>query len=248
MKTKKRQSHDVESSTQAHDSSRRDFLKTTAKIAAVAGLADVGAFAIAQQTKTKGDKMQALLLNGAKKFAGSEGRLSATLQAVAKETLESMGFSVIETIIDKGYDVQEEVQKIAKSDVLIYQLPAWWMGEPWIVKKYIDEVYIAGAGVLYKNDGRSRKDDSLKYGSGGLSQGKKVMLSVTWNAPIEAFTDKNGFFEGLGVEMVYFHLRKAHEFLGMQVLPTFMCNDVVKNPQVEQYIKDYKAHLRKVLG
>ena len=37
MKTKKRQSHDVESSTQAHDSSRRDFLKTTAKIAAVAG-------------------------------------------------------------------------------------------------------------------------------------------------------------------------------------------------------------------
>lgn len=247
MKTKKRQSHDVESS-QAHDSSRRDFLKTTAKIAAVAGLADVGAFAIAQQTKTKGDKMQALLLNGAKKFAGSEGRLSTTLQTVAKETLESMGFSVIETIIDKGYDVQEEVQKIAKSDVLIYQLPAWWMGEPWIVKKYIDEVYIAGAGVLFKNDGRSRKDDSLKYGSGGLSQGKKAMFSVTWNAPIEAFTDKNGFFEGLGVEMVYFHLRKAHEFLGMQVLPTFMCNDVVKNPQVEQYIKDYKAHLRKVLG
>ena len=87
MKTKKRQSHDVESSTQAHDSGRRDFLKTTAKIAAVAGLADVGAFAIAQQTKTKGDKMQALLLNGAKKFAGSEGRLSATLQAVAKEKI-----------------------------------------------------------------------------------------------------------------------------------------------------------------
>ena len=246
MKTKKRQPVGLESS--AHDSSRRDFLKTTAKIAAVAGLADVGAFALAQQSKTKGVKMQALLLNGAKKFAGSEGRLSATLQAVAKETLESMGFSVIETIIDKGYDVQEEVQKIAKSDVLIYQLPAWWMGEPWIAKKYIDEVYIAGAGVLFKNDGRSRKDDSLKYGSGGLSQGKKAMFSVTWNAPIEAFTDKNGFFEGLGVEMVYFHLRKAHEFLGMQVLPTFMCNDVVKNPQVEKYIADYKAHLRKVLG
>ena len=246
MKTKKRQSVGLESS--AHDSSRRDFLKTTAKIAAVAGLADVGAFALAQQSKTKGVKMQALLLNGAKKFANSEGRLSATLQAVAKETLESMGFSVIETIIDKGYDVQEEVQKIATSDVLIYQLSAWWMGEPWIAKKYIDEVYIAGAGVLFKNDGRSRKDDSLKYGSGGLSQGKKAMFSVTWNAPIEAFTDRNGFFEGLGVEMVYFHLRKAHEFLGMQVLPTFMCNDVVKNPQVEKYIADYKAHLRKVLG
>ncbi len=55
-------------------------------------------------------------------------------------------------------------------------------------------------------------------------------------------------FEGLGVEIVYLHLRKAHEFLGMQVLPTFMCNDVVKNPQVERYIKDYAAHLRRVLG
>lgn len=192
--------------------------------------------------------MQVLLLNGAKVFAGSSGRLGTTLQDVAKETLESFGFKVIETIIDKGYDTKEEVQKIVKSDVLIYQIPAWWMGEPWIVKKYIDEVFMEGAGVLFKNDGRSRNDESLKYGSGGLSQGKRVMFSVTWNAPIEAFTDKNGFFEGLGAEIVYFHLRKAHEFLGMQMLPTFMCNDVIKNPQVQQYIVDYKKHLKAHLG
>lgn len=127
-------------------------------------------------------------------------------------------------------------------------MPAWWMGEPWIVKKYIDEVYMEGAGILFKNDGRSRKDESLKYGSGGLSQGKRVMFSVTWNALLGVFTDKDAFFEGLGVEIVYPHLRKAHEFMGMQALPTLMCNDVVKNPQVEQYIKDYEAHLKKVFG
>ena len=65
--------------------------------------------------------MQAFLLNGAKKnsIAGAEGRLNASLQAVAKEILESMGFTIIETIIDKGYEPKEEVQKIAKSDVLI---------------------------------------------------------------------------------------------------------------------------------
>lgn len=28
---------------------------------------------------------------------------------------------------------------------------------------------------------------------------------------------KDAFFEGLGVEIVYLHLRKTHEFLGMQV-------------------------------
>lgn len=35
-----------------------------------------------------------LLLNGSKKFGSSEGRLSATLQEVAKETLSSLGHCV----------------------------------------------------------------------------------------------------------------------------------------------------------
>ncbi|EQB0813124.1 hypothetical protein ACYA4W_000916 [Campylobacter upsaliensis] len=46
------------------------------------------------------------------------------------------------------------------------------------MKKYIDEVYLNGVSILFANDGRSRADESLKYGSGGLAQGKKVMLSV----------------------------------------------------------------------
>ena len=189
--------------------------------------------------------MQALLINGSKKFGNDGTRLNATLQSVAKEELESKGYKVLETIIDKGYKVEEELKKIADSHLIIYQMPAWWMGEPWIVKKYIDEVYLAGVGVLFANDGRSRADESLKYGSGGLARDKRVMLSVTWNAPKEAFAESNGFFEGVGVEGVYLHLRKAHEFCGMEWLPIFMCNNVVKNPQIEQYISEYKAHLQK---
>ncbi|EAK5560316.1 NAD(P)H-dependent oxidoreductase [Campylobacter upsaliensis] len=188
--------------------------------------------------------MQALLINGSKKFGNDGTRLNATLQSVAKEELESKGYKVLETIIDKGYKVEEELKKIADSHLIIYQMPAWWMGEPWIVKKYIDEVYLAGVGVLFANDGRSRADESLKYGSGGLAQDKRVMLSVTWNAPKEAFIESNGFFEGVGVEGVYLHLRKAHEFCGMEWLPIFMCNDVVKNPQVERYITKYREHIR----
>ncbi|EPU7282028.1 NAD(P)H-dependent oxidoreductase [Campylobacter upsaliensis] len=188
--------------------------------------------------------MQALLINGSKKFGNDGTRLNATLQSVAKEELESKGYKVLETIIDKGYKVEEELKKIADSHLIIYQMPAWWMGEPWIVKKYIDEVFLAGVGVLFANDGRSRADESLKYGSGGLARDKRVMLSVTWNAPKEAFIESNGFFEGVGVEGVYLHLRKAHEFCGMEWLPIFMCNDVVKNPQVERYITKYREHIR----
>lgn len=188
----------------------------------------------------------ALLLNGGKKFGHSGAKLSQTLHNVAKDMLLSLGLKVQETHIDKGYDAESEVQKLLDSDVWIYQMPGWWMGEPWIVKEYIDKVFIAGAGKFFTNDGRHSDNPTKNYGTGGLLKGKKYMFSLIWNAPLEAFTDKNEFFGGVGVDGVYLHLHKAHEFLGMQALPTFICNDVVKNPQVEKYITDYKAHLRSV--
>ena len=70
----------------------------------------------------------------------------------------------------------------------------------WTVKKYIDEVLTAGHGKLYHSDGRHRVNPTEGYGTGGLLQGKKHMLSLTWNAPIEAFTREGDFFEGKGVD------------------------------------------------
>lgn len=190
----------------------------------------------------------ALLINGAKDYTESKGKLNAALQAVAKAELENMGFGVLESVVDNGYDGSLEVEKWMKSDLVIWQMPAWWMGEPWIVKKYIDEVFMAGFGKFLTSDGRHADNPDINYGKGGLMQGKKMMISATWNAPLRAFTDKNEFFEGVGVEMVYFHFRKIHEFIGMSVLPSFMCNDVVKNPKFEEFVANYKAHLRRVLG
>ena len=69
------------------------------------------------------------------------------------------------------------------------------------------------------------------------------MLSWTWNAPEEAFTDKEQFFGGLGIDGVSLNLHKTHEFLGMSALKTFACYDVVKDPQAEKYFKDYKEHI-----
>lgn len=139
-----------------------------------------------------------LLLNGGKQFAHSEGRLNATLHEAAIAHLDRAGFDVRQTFIDGGYDVQEEVEKFLWADVVIYQMPGWWMGAPWTVKKYIDDVFTAGHGSLYANDGRTRSDHSQKYGSGGLVHGKQYMLSLTWNAPQQAFDDPSDFFEGKG--------------------------------------------------
>ncbi|QSL93335.1 NAD(P)H-dependent oxidoreductase [Ectopseudomonas toyotomiensis] len=189
-----------------------------------------------------------LLLNGGKAFAHSHGQYNSTLHDAAVAFLDRAGFDVKTTFIDGGYDVEEEVQKFLWADVVIYQMPGWWMGAPWTVKKYIDEVFTTGHGSLYANDGRTRSDASQKYGSGGLIQGKQYMLSLTWNAPVQAFEDPTDFFEGKGVDAVYFPFHKANEFLGMSGLPTFICNDVMKVPNIEQDVARYEQHLAQVFG
>ena len=192
--------------------------------------------------------MNILLIDGGKAFAHSAGRLNHTLHQIARDTLSALGHQVRETVIDDGYDIQQEVEKFQWMDAVIWQMPGWWMHEPWTVKKYIDEVFTAGSGTLYTSDGRHRVSPTEGYGTGGLLQGRKHMLSLTWNAPREAFTREGDFFEGVGVDALYMHFHKAHEFMGTTQLPTFVCYDVIKNPQVEQDLADYTAHLNEVFG
>ncbi|MFJ5294921.1 NAD(P)H-dependent oxidoreductase [Pseudomonas sp. NPDC088368] len=189
-----------------------------------------------------------LFINGGKQFAHSDGRYNATLHDVALAFMDRAGFDVQQTFIDGGYDVAEEVQKFLWADVIVWQMPGWWMGAPWTVKKYIDEVFTEGYGSLYANDGRTRSDASQKYGSGGLLQGKQYMISATWNAPQQAFDDPTDFFEGKGVDAVYFPFHKANQFLGMTGLPTFLAVDVMKVPNIEADVKRYEAHLASVFG
>ena len=184
-----------------------------------------------------------LIINGAKKFAHSNGELNDTLTILAQQVLVELGHTVQISRADSNYDIQEEIQKYIWADVVIYQVPGWWMGAPWTVKKYIDDIFTEGHGTLYASDGRSRSDTSKKYGSGGLIHDKKYMLSLTWNAPKEAFTQADQFFEGMGVDGVYLPFHKANQFLGMQGLNTFIVHDVIKMPNVEQYESEYRQHL-----
>ena len=189
-----------------------------------------------------------LLINGAKTFAHSNGQLNDTLTELAQEVLLDLGHQVQVTRADSEYDAKSEVEKFLWADTVIYQMPGWWMGAPWTVKKYIDDVFTEGHGSLYANDGRSRSDASKKYGSGGLIHDKNYMLSLTWNAPMDAFNDAEQFFHGVGVDGVYLPFHKANQFLGMQTLPTFIVNDVIKAPEVEAYMAQYRKHLTQVFA
>lgn len=190
--------------------------------------------------------MNILLINGASTFSTSNGELNRTLHTTAVETLLPH-HEVKETVIERGYDIAQEVKKFLWADIIVYQMPAWWMGAPWTLKKYIDEVLIAGYGSFYENDGRLRTDPTRQYGTGGLLQGRKYMLSVTWSAPEAAFNEPGNFFEGKGVDAVYFPFHKAQQFIGLDQLPTFMVNDCIKSPDVASVKDGYRMHLQQAI-
>ncbi|WP_297203257.1 NAD(P)H-dependent oxidoreductase [uncultured Pluralibacter sp.] len=189
-----------------------------------------------------------LIINGAKKFGHSNGQLNDTMTDAADVFLREAGHNVIVTRADGDYNIETEVENFLWADTVIWQMPGWWMGAPWTVKKYMDDVFTKGHGTLYASDGRTRSDASKKYGSGGLIQGKTYMLSLTWNAPMEAFTDEEQFFHGVGVDGVYLPFHKANQFLGMAALPTYIANDVIKMPDVPRDIAAYRAHLKAIFA
>ena len=104
-----------------------------------------------------------LIVNGAKQFAHSSGELNDTLTELANAVLGELGHSVKISRADSDYEIQQEIQKYVWADIIIYQMPGWWMGAPWTVKKYMDEmdIYIhsesfgSGSGVI-KNPAKLR--------------------------------------------------------------------------------------------
>ena len=196
--------------------------------------------------------MNILLIDGGKAYAHSAGRLNHTLHQIARDTLTALGHNVRETVIDDGYDIQQEVEKFQWMDAVIWQMPGWWMHEPWTVKKYIDEVFTAGHdNGIYRNDGRSRKNPDVNYGTGGLMQGKRYMVTTSWNAPQTAFTLEGEFFDRHTVdEGVLFGFHKMNQFVGMTRIEGFHFHDLEKNAtpeRIAEYHKAYVAHINRVI-
>ena len=172
-----------------------------------------------------------LLLNLHQKYEGfANGNLTHDLMNEAKKFFLDHGYEVRETAIDEGYDVAEELEKFTWADTIFVQSPVYWMGLPWLAKKYIDETFSGGNNtVTYVSDGRSRDDASKKYGSGGLMQGKKYMLSFTYNCPTSEFNNPDGFFEGMSVDQANVALHKTFQFCGATPLSSYSVHDVYKS-------------------
>ena len=186
-----------------------------------------------------------LIINAHHPYPSSGGRLNAALAERAGALLSNRGYEVRATRVSEGYDIDAEKEKHLWADAIIVQGPVYWMGFPWSFKKYQDEVYgTLGGGALYDGDGRHRNDPALHYGSGGRAQAKRYMLSLTFNAPRAAFDDPDQFlFGGKGVDDLFFPPHMAFRFMGMQKMETFVCYDVLKNPDIENDFKRFDRHL-----
>jgi len=190
-----------------------------------------------------------LLINAHLNYPGwSEGKLNLTFMECAKAFFVERGHTVVETFVERGYKTEDEVQKHLVADLVILQTPVNWFGAPWIYKKYVDELFNAalGAKLMLEGDGRTRSDPGKQYGTGGKMQGRKFMVSATWNAPRGTFDNPESYlYAGKGVADVFLPITSNYKFSGYDILPAFGVYDIFKNPDIPRSLEEYRAHLEK---
>ena len=191
-----------------------------------------------------------LILNGHQPYPASRGALNAAMAARIEAFSLARGHcaEVIETA--NAFDPDAEVERVLRADVIVKQFPINSMGAPWSFKRYLDEVFTAGMdGRLSNGDGRSRSAPKRNYGTGGTMTGQRYMLSVTLNAPREAFDDPGEpLFQGASLEDVLAPVHFNARFFGLSALKTFAAFDVTKNPSIEEDFLRLDRHLAAELG
>lgn len=176
-----------------------------------------------------------LIVCGAQKTYISEGRFNRSLVAEAESVL-STSHDVKVSILEDGFEIEEERDKWLWADSVILQFPVFWFSCPAILKNYMDTIYIRK--VFY--------DKASSYGGGGLLGGKSYMLSSTWNAPEKAFGDPETFYQGLDVDDALVAMHKAHQYIGMTALPSFTVFNVISDPDFEGQRIRWRKHLTNV--
>jgi NADPH dehydrogenase (quinone) len=77
-------------------------------------------------------------------------------------------------------------------------------------------------------------------------QGRKFMISATWNVPREAFDNPNAvLYGGKGTADLFLHITSNYKFYDYNILLAFGIFAIFKNPEVPRALEDYQRHLEK---
>lgn len=121
--------------------------------------------------------------------------------------------------------ISQEQEKLASSDLLIFQFPLWWWSFPGILKGWIDRVLSSG----------------FAYGNNAILKPKKIMYSITTGGAnskeeLEYYQNKiDGLYQDI------------FGFIGWEILPAFIAHGVQRKTEEERtlLLKSYKEHLAK---
>ena len=179
----------------------------------------------------------------------TEGTLNNSFIQKAKDFFEAKDFEILETKIEEGYNADEEVDKHLEADIVMLQTPVNWFGAPWIYKKYVDEVFNSGlfSKKFLSDDGRTREDVTKQYGTGGHLQGKKFMISATWNAPAEAFDNPaQQLMKGKSAADLFLNITSNYRFCGYEIMDGYNCFDIFRRSDIAKDLEYYPSHLNEV--
>ncbi|MBC6999766.1 NAD(P)H-dependent oxidoreductase [Cytophaga sp. FL35] len=188
------------------------------------------------------------IINGGFPFAHSPGKFNKTLVETDVQYFKKFkNFEIKITEVGEPYNAKEEVEKLKWADLIIFHTPIWWFQLPFKFKEYLDVILTEGHQKgIYDSDGRTRSNPAINYGTGGRLQGRKYLVTTSWNAPEEAFTWDGEFFDQTSVNQgILFGFHKMNQFIGLERLDTLHFHDMEKNADVPKELKRYTAFLKK---
>ncbi len=129
-------------------------------------------------------------------------------------------------------ELQAEMEKVARCDLLVFQFPVWWLGPPAILKGWIDRVFAVG-----------RAYGGGRFFDGGRLAGKRAMCSVTVGGPANAYAEGGAYAP---IDEILFPIhRGVFAFTGFAVLEPFVVygpNRISESERVE-YLRRYGDRL-----
>lgn len=143
-------------------------------------------------------------------------------------------------------DVQREIHRLEKCDLLILQFPLWWHQQPAMLKGWFDRVFVGGG--LYTS--------KMRYDR-GYFKGKKAICSVTSGAPLSTFTE-NGRGGG-EIETLLRSINFSLHYMGFTVFPPYLSTEIQNigftykseeqfEADLNENLKGWSAHLTQLDG
>jgi len=109
-------------------------------------------------------------------------------------------------------DVQREIARLERADLVVLQFPLWWHAQPAMLKGWFDRVFVSGG--LYTS--------TMRYDQ-GYFRGKRAIVSVTTGAPADAFAPRG---RGGHLDTLLWPVQYSLHYMGFSVLPPFAAHGI----------------------